>query len=212
MLMDLKQLAKSYYMNPTAILHIGAHLAEEAEEYFRLGDPRVVWVEANPRVIPRIESAIRRYRNQEVICALITDRDGERRTFNVTNYDGMSSSVFEFDKHVIYSPDTVFTERIQLETLTVDSLCERMSFQPDLLCMDIQGAELLALRGAEYTLPSVKWIYAEVSTDTVYAGGAQMKDIDQFLSAYGFLRRVTDLSMHGGTHGDALYVRGRRQP
>lgn len=206
MLMTLDDLSLKYKINPKQILHIGAHLAEEADEYYNCGDPLVFWVEANPDVIEKIEQNISQYANQRVVNFLITDKDGQDREFHVTNYDGMSSSVFEFDRHPMYSPDTVFVNHIQLKSITISTLCDIYDLIPDLLCLDIQGAELLALRGAGNVLNNVKWIYSEVSTASVYSGGAQMHEIDDFLKNWG-VRVETDLGMHGGTHGDALYVR-----
>lgn len=206
MLIDFETLINKYDIHSKEVLHIGAHLGEEAEEYHRAKVPMVWWVEGNPEVLPQLEENLTKYVNQYVIHALVTDKDDDERLFNITNYDGMSSSVFDFDKHPNYSPDTVFVDRKVLPTRTIDSLCKENSLTPDLLCLDIQGAELLALHGATNTLPGVRWIYTEVSTDSVYAGGAQMHEIDEFLSPH-FERVETDLGMHGGTHGDAFYVR-----
>lgn len=206
MLMTLQDLSVKYNIKPNQILHVGAHLGEEAEDYFNCGNPTVCWVEANPEVIKKIEEKISPYPKQYVVNFLVTDKDGQEREFHVTNYDGMSSSVFNFDRHPMYSPDTVFVKHIKLKTITIATLCDVYDLNPDLLCIDIQGAELLALRGSGNVLREVKWIYLEVSTASVYEGGAQMHEIDEFLKTWG-VRVETDLGMHGGTHGDALYVR-----
>ena len=52
---------------------------------------------------------------------------------------------------------------------------------PDLLWMDLQGAELMALRGARETLRSVKVIHIEVSFRPMYVGQALFWDIDDYL-------------------------------
>jgi hypothetical protein len=69
--------------------------------------------------------------------------------------------------------------------------------------MDLQGAELLALRGATETLRSVRFVYTEVNVDELYAGCAQLDEIDEQL--VGFVRMETALTPHGW--GDAFYVR-----
>lgn len=206
MLMTLQDLSSKYKIHPKQVLHIGAHLGEEAEEYYNCGDPVVCWVEANPNVIEKIKQNISFFSNQYVVNFLVTDQDGQEREFHLTNYDGMSSSIFDFDRHPIYSPDTVFVNHLLLKTITISSLCDIYDLSPDMLCLDIQGAELLALRGAGNVLNNVRWIYTEVSTASVYDGGAQMHEIDAFLEQWG-ARVETDLGMHGGTHGDALYIR-----
>ena len=203
--MNLATLLEKYQVNCHQLLHIGAHLGEEAAEYDKAGFP-VWWVEANPEVLPKLRANLAQYPEQYVIEGLIADRDDEILRFHITNYDGMSSSIFQFDKHPIYSPDTVFVNEREIVATTIRTLCDQYDIKPDFLNLDIQGAELLALRGAGDVLRGVKWIYTEVSTDTVYAGGAQMSEIDEFLSP-DFVRVETDLGMHGGSHGDAFYVR-----
>lgn len=206
MLMDMKSLLEKYNIKPKEILHIGAHLGEEAGQYYASKIPKVTWVEANPDVLSKLQYNIYRYNNQSLIWALVTDVDDDLINFNVTNYDGMSSSVFQFGEHVKYSPDTIFTHTLPMRTTTLDTLCRRFELKPDFLCMDIQGAELLALKGAKTMLGSVNWIYLEVSTHETYLGGATMLELDKFLGPT-FARKETCLHMHAGTHGDAFYVR-----
>lgn len=208
MLMSLETLAPKYGISCHEILHVGAHLGEEAEQYQRYaGDPMVIWVEANPEVIPKLRECLLPFPTHHIVNALVTDRKDDERPFHVTNYDGMSSSVFEFDRHPMFSPDTVFVNHLVLPTTTIDDICEHLNFWPQMLCLDIQGAELLAFRGAHSALAGIQWVYTEVSIAPVYKGGAQMYEIDDYLGAFGFRRAETDLGMHGGTHGDALYVK-----
>lgn len=205
MLLSLEDLLATYETEPiTGILHVGAHLAEEAPIYDRIGVP-VWWVEANPRVMAKLTDLVYSWPNQHLIQALVTDYDFERRAFNITNYDGMSSSVFPFGDHPKYSPDTVYVDQMYLDTKTIDTLVDEFHIHANLLNLDIQGAELLALRGAEDFLQDVEYVYTEVSTGPVYKGGALMHEIDAQLS--GYERLVTNLGMHGGTHGDAFYRR-----
>lgn len=207
MLIDFEKLYNDYSMKIYGVLHVGAHLAEEAGEYAKVGVDNVWWVEANPAVVPKIQRKLRTYRHtQRLIQALVTDEDGPERQFNVTNYDGMSSSVFDFGTHTQDSPDTVFERTEYIPTRSIDSLVEEYDIKANMLCLDIQGAEMLALRGARKSLPNLDYIYTEVSTGYVYQGGALMKEIDSFLKPE-FKRVVTNLGMHRGKHGDAFYLR-----
>lgn len=208
MLLSLENLLFTYAQRVpvTGILHVGAHLAEEAESYHQLGVP-VWWVEANPAVMGKLNAVVKQWPTQRVIQALVTDQDNELRNFNVTNYDGMSSSVFQFQDHPKYSPDTVFVDEVYLPTRTIDSLVKEFEVQANFLNLDIQGAELLALQGATRFLRGVHFLYTEVSTGPVYRGGAQRYEIDAYLP--DFERVATDMGMHAGTHGDAFYRRVR---
>lgn len=204
MLMPIENLLAEHGEMPvTGILHVGAHLAEEAATYDRFDVP-VWWVEANPGVIVKLERIVARWPRQQLIEALVTDGFKETQ-FNVTNYEGMSSSVFPFGDHPKHSPDTVYVREETLLSTTIDWLVAEHDIQANLLNLDIQGAELLALRGAEHFLGGVEYLYTEVSTGPVYLGGAFMHQLDEHLK--DFKRVATDLGMHAGTHGDAFYVR-----
>lgn len=207
MLIDLADLKSKYSMNISGILHVGAHLGEEADLYDRLDVPHVWWVEGNPDVMPKLESNISRFQNQEVIQALITDTDDDTIRFNITNYDGMSSSIFPFGTHIIDSPDTIYIKHFTLQSRTIDSLADLYHIKANFLNLDMQGSELLALKGATKFLEGIDFIYSEVSTGPVYIGGALMHEIDEYLT--DFSRVETDLGMHRGKHGDALYARWR---
>lgn len=204
MLMPIEELLATYGQAPvTGILHVGAHLAEEAVSYDRFDVP-VWWVEGNPGVIPKLQRVVNQWPRQELIHALVTDGFGEIR-FNVTNYEGMSSSIFDFGTHTQDSPDTVYVQELALPSTTIDWLAAEYEIKANFLNLDIQGAELLALKGATSFLESVDYLYTEVSTGPVYIGGALMDQLDEYLK--GFKRVETNLGMHRGRHGDAFYVR-----
>ena len=75
--------------------------------------------------------------------------------------------------------------------------------------LDIQGAELLALKGAGDLLNAVDVIVTEVNTVEMYKGNPLIGDIDKYLGDRGFERALTDMTDHGW--GDALYVKTVRR-
>jgi FkbM family methyltransferase len=207
MLMDLAALTKKYGIAPTGVLHLGAHLAEEAGDYARLYPRTTVhWVEANPAVHAKIAAKLRRYHRQQLIPALIADVDDEVRPFHVTNYDGMSSSLLEFGTHPEFSPDTVFVDHLELPTTTVDTLVASFGITADFLVMDLQGAELMALRGATQFLHGVRWVMSEVNKAEVYVGCAQVDELDELLAGYGLERVETHWVGEQGW-GDAAWIK-----
>lgn len=220
MLLDLADLVAKYQMKVTGVLHAGAHLAEEAPLYARLfPNAPVLWVEANPSVLSKIFDVIRPYPNQIVWEGLLWSEDGIDLPFNVTNYDGMSSSVLEFGTHPEFSPDTVFVDRITRTSITIDSIIEMQEAVSgpwgsvdtkamNLLNMDLQGVELQCLLGAEKFLDQVDYINSEVNTEDVYVGCTKIGELDHHLSQWGFERVETSI-VPGQGWGDALWVRNR---
>lgn len=205
MLMDLTELVDKYAMEISGALHLGAHLCEESPVYHSLGVPKVAWVEANPAVIPKCLKALRGYPEQFIVNACVAEVDGDRRTFNVTNYDGMSSSLLRFGTHPQFSPDTVFVNHLEVETITVDSLAKQYDLSGiNFLNADLQGAELMALQGAAEFLQGVDYLMLEVNKTEVYIGCAKVEQLDALLADF---KRVETYWVPKQGWGDALWIR-----
>lgn len=61
-------------------------------------------------------------------------------------------------------------KRIPITLTTLDTICSRDGIRPDALKLDIQGAELAALQGAETILENVLAIELEVAFQETYVG------------------------------------------
>ena len=132
----------------------------------------------------------------------MSDVDGAEVEFYVAS-NPSSSSVLPMKLHRAAHPDIVVTDTRRMTTTTVDTLCATQEItQPDLLVLDLQGAELLALRGATRTLAEVAAVYTEVNTAELYEGCALLDDLDAFLEP--FVRVDTAMTPH--RWGDALYI------
>lgn len=81
-------------------------------------------------------------------------------------------------------------------------------FDANVMVLDIQGAELMALKGATQTLQRVYAIVSEISYDELYDGSVLAEDLDAFLLTHGFVR-VSSILKPGVREGDALYVKKR---
>jgi FkbM family methyltransferase len=100
-----------------------------------------------------------------------------------------------------------------VEVVTLDDFCKRESIEHiDLVKLDIQGAEMLALRGAERLLAdgAIDAILAEVSFFQLYESQSLAWEIQAHLEARGYhLFGLYDLT-HGRNGmlawGDALFV------
>jgi len=75
-----------------------------------------------------------------------------------------------------------------VELVTIDNWAQRNGdLSIELMKFDIQGGELKALRGAVRMLEnSTLVVYAEISFNPLYEGGAVYSEIDLFLRDYGF--------------------------
>jgi FkbM family methyltransferase len=210
-ILPMARLVAEYGVRPKAILHVGAHLGEEAAAYQEAGVERVLWVEANPELFGELEARVSRHPGQWAVQAAVSDVAGQRATLHLCTFS-MASSLLPPKDHLIVYPGMHYPRSVEVTTSTIDTLLEaaRLGHDAfDLLNIDIEGAELLAFQGATKTLPHLKWIYLEVNTREMYEGCAMVGDVDAYLGERGFERVAT--ADEGWDHGfaDALYVRVR---
>lgn len=204
MLMDFNKVYKKYKLQINGVLHVGAHYAEEAKLYSDHKAGPVWWVEANPEVQGLIKSNLRGFPNQTLIEALVFSEDNIEKDFNVTNYGGMSSSIYEFGTHTSFSPDIHFEKTLKLKTKTLNTIWEENYIEANFLNMDLQGAEGPALLGADKIIDKLDYVMTEVNKDQVYVDCTQIGEIDEILSDF---KRVETFWVGNQGWGDALYIR-----
>ena len=147
----------------------------------------------------------------QIFHVLVGDTDYKEVDFIVTN-NFQSSSILELQEHKKEHPQVVETGRQRQFTMRLDTMIDQKILPVDkrhnFLNLDIQGAELLALRGMGKHLDTFDYVYTEVNTKHLYRGCALLGEMDKFLSEKGFIRK--ELSMTGHGWGDAFYVRQAR--
>jgi FkbM family methyltransferase len=188
------------------ITHIGANECQELEHYKKLGfgEDQVVWVEAIPAMVDRMTE-----RGVKNIYSAVIDETQRDVVFNVTNNNGLSSSILELGTHKNHHPNIDVVQTLTLRTSTLKEFLDSHNLPTgcsDMLVLDVQGAELRVLRGSPEVLKDVKIIVTEINTEEVYKGAGLWDDLTRFLKEHGFVcvRHV----LYGRlNYGDALYVR-----
>lgn len=86
-----------------------------------------------------------------------------------------------------YPAETYVQSETEVECTRLDDLCRELEIDAiDLIWMDLQGAELIALQSAGSMLDGVRYIYTEVSHRPIYQGQCLFDDVDAFLTAREF--------------------------
>lgn len=207
MLIDLLSIREKYQIYPQNILHIGAHKGEELDLYRSLGAKNVYWVEANQKLADELMGLTfpRELPNNYVECAVISDKVNQEVDFNISN-NNQSSSILELGEHLSLFPDVIYSQTEKRTTSTISSVLKRFGGPKiDFVNLDIQGAELLALKGYK-EISDAKFIYTEINSREVYKGCALVEQIDEFLMPYGF-KRVEIQYWNDHPWGDALYTK-----
>ena len=180
--MNINLLKQKFNLKIDGILHIGACYCEELFDYINVGVPveKIIWVEANPEIV---EENLKKYKNIIIDSFVCCDTDIGTSKLNVTN-NKQSSSILDFDLHKKFYPDIKYTHQVEVINKRIDTYYKEKSFPENFanfLNIDIQGTELLALKGMG-TLLNRKHLYKDC---------ALVDDIDNYLKQYKFERVLT---------------------
>ena len=207
MLITLKEIIGKYEPNVNGVLHIGAHHAEEAQSYYDCGVNNVIWIEADPDTFKVLKNLIQVYPNHKAYCFAASDIDNKDVEFHIAS-NGESSSMLRMDKHLQHHPHISIIGKIKVKTRIVDNFLkeEKIDLKKyNFLNLDIQGAELMALKGMKESLKEIDYVYSEVNTAELYRKCARIEEIDIYLSQFGFKRVETKMTEY--EWGDALYMK-----
>ena len=186
------------------IFHIGAHDCEELSFYTEICNPEsIIWVDA-------LEFKVNEQKAKgvnNIYCATISDKDDDIVNFNVSN-NYASSSILPFGTHTTEHPHVHYIGYFPTKTVTVDTFFQKNNLDPtkcNLWNIDIQGAEMLALKGGTNAVKYANVLYLEVNEKELYKGCPNINEIDNYVSQFGFRRVLTEITIHGW--GDAVYIK-----
>jgi hypothetical protein len=129
--------------------------------------------------------------------------------FNRSN-NNQSSSILELGLHKVFHPTIDYIESFEVETTVLRNILSKYpTIEFNFLNLDIQGAELKALKGMEEYLNKVDYIYTEVNEDYIYKNCALVSELDEYLKKFG-LYRVETYIVPNVKWGDAFYIRKNR--
>ena len=183
---------KNRGIDPTGFLDVGAHIGE-TNQIIRAIYPgkRVVSFEANPHC----ENELKNIGAEYLICLLGREKREYAKLF--MNPDNPTSTGVS-----IYKENSNFFERattLEIPMYRLDSLVPAEA-NFDFLKIDVQGAEIEVLEGTTRLIPSIKWIFLEVSFINYNEGAPLFDEVYMYLRNLGY--RITD-------ECDPLYINNR---
>ena len=203
--MDYPAIFERYAIPAVGVLHVGAYVGWEKQTYKAMGFQNVLFVEAQPGTFNRLLKVNLEGTGMHCENIAIGPHEGVTR-FHIAN-NGQSSSILTLKKHLILHPEITEVGALDVRMTTIDTLLSWPKYAGmrfNFLNIDIQGAELLAFTGAVRSLAHIDIINSEINFDELYEGGAHVRQLDAYLSAFGFVRADTVVSKGWG---DAIYVR-----
>jgi len=143
------------------------------------------------------------------------------RPFDVSVYNNMgASSLLEIDftmrneNDIDYCRGNVQTE-VEVDGIRIDAYMENNNIPNiDLLCIDLQGYELQAIKSVGEKIKTIKYIITECSIQSTYKNGTNFCDLNDYLETCGFKYKNSnkfgdnfpDLQLQGFSEFDALFV------
>mmetsp|Transcript_28081 Transcript_28081/g.39014 ORF Transcript_28081/g.39014 Transcript_28081/m.39014 type:complete len:219 (+) Transcript_28081:288-944(+) len=179
--LQIKELVPS----PTVVVDGGANVGEwsrEVRTMFRSSSTHLVMVEANPLISSRLKKLAKELGNASAITAALAEKPGQVNFF-VSEDDSKGNSMFKENSE--YFDDA---RVLKVEARTLDDICEELGVldHVDVLKLDVQGAELAALHGAEKILRHASIVTLELSIVEFNQGGTCYFEVDDFLRSKGF--------------------------
>jgi FkbM family methyltransferase len=185
-LRPIRPFPDDFLKHVTGLIHVGANAGQERFLY-RSHD--VIWVEAIPSVFDELQGNIADFPRQQAINAVLADKESDWVEFNISSNEGLSSSLFGLKDHAVDHPSVTYVAKERLKTTTFAAMLDE--HQIDLarfqaLVLDVQGAEILVLKGASDLIRQFRYIKAEASDAELYAGGCLASDVIAYLAGFGF--------------------------
>lgn len=199
---EISFLLKKFNVNVNGILHVGAHKCEEYSMYLEFTSD-ILWIEAYPDLV---KENLLKYPELNILNAAVSDTDNQVVNFNITN-NTKCSSLLDFDYHKKIHPEVIIEKQITLTTKTIQTLYKENNIDKtkyNVLVMDIQGAELLALKGMGDIINNMDAVYIEATEKPLYEGGCVLEDLDKFLFNLGYSRKYLMLL---NSYGNAFYLK-----
>jgi FkbM family methyltransferase len=205
--------SKTDINQPFIIFDIGSRDCVQSIEFYQsFPNAQIYAFECNPNTINMCKENIKNYTDRiTLIDGAVTDYDGEITFYPIDQYktqtswnDGNPGASSIFKSNGNYDIEKYVQYEIKTKCHRLDTIMKLNNIHKvDIIWMDLQGAELLALKGLGKYLQYVKYIHTEVSHKEIYEGQVMYKELNDFILSNDFIIK-NNLSMTGWQE-DAIY-------
>jgi len=186
------------------VIQIGAHYAEEYEEWVADGVENFIFFEPIKSSYDKMLKILPDGDNIKTFNMALGNFEGSVDMFVETEHQGKSCSILPPKKHLDQYPDISFDGEETVPVNKLDNVRYDRSLY-DHLHIDAQGYELEILKGAVGSFGFIKTIQVEVYREELYDGCPMIDQIIKFLYDYGFV--VEWVKWRGNTWGDCFLIK-----
>lgn len=197
------------------IFDIGSRdCVQSIEFYNHFPNANIYAFECNPNTIDICKKNIEPYIDRiTLVEGAVCDYNGTitfypiNKEKTITTWpDGNPGASSLFKSNGKYPVENYVQDEIITNCHRLDTIADRYKISHiDIIWMDLQGAELLALKGLGRYLDSVKYIHTEVSHKEMYSGQVMYSELNNYILTNGFTIK-NSLSLNGWQE-DIIYKR-----
>jgi FkbM family methyltransferase len=211
------------------IFELGSRDLQDALKLYNYYNCKVYAFECNPDCVNECKKLLENIEDNKIKQNLIlvenavalNDEEVFFYPFNLTKYNNMgSSSMLKIDFSMRNKDDPDYNktnpqDEIKVNGIRLDTFIYKNNIlNIDMLCIDLQGYELNALKSLGNYLHKVKYIITECSITNTYTDGAIFSELVEYLQKYNFAYvcsnqfgyNYPDLNLTGYSEFDTLFV------
>ncbi len=199
------------------IFDVGAHVGMTAKEYLKIFPKSKIYsFEPTPNTFNILNKNVLKHENIRAFNLALSSTKGEASFF--VNNSSLTNSLLEVsDNYAVRDIGLKMVTKVRVKTDTIDCfMSENKIPKIDLLKIDVQGAELEVLKGAEIALKSqsIDLIYLEVEFFRLYNNQPLYHHLAIYLENFGYqLHSIYNFSFNKKSgqlvYGDALFVKNK---
>ena len=186
--------------------------AQSIEFYRKFPNSKIYAFECNPNTLQICKDNIQPYSDRiTLIEGAVCDYDGEITFYpinqekTITSWiDGNPGASSIFRSNGEYNIERYVQDEMTTNCHRIDSIMQKYNIpRVDIVWMDLQGAELLALKGMGQALDNVKYIHTEVSHRAMYTGQVMFNELNNFILSKNFI--IKNKISGNGWQEDIIY-------
>jgi FkbM family methyltransferase len=186
--------------------------AQAIEFYHQFPNAKIYAFECNPNTLEICKKNIQMYKDRiTLIEGAVCDYDGTIKFYPInqektitTWQDGNPGASSVFKSNGKYTVETYVQDEITTNCHRLDSVMKKHGIpKVDIIWMDLQGAEFLALKGLGSYIDTVKYMHTEISHKEMYSGQVMFKELNDYIISKNFVIK-NNLSLTGWQE-DVIY-------
>ena len=191
------------------IFIVGGSYCDELESLSRtnkLSNVVILEPSSDNEIQLELKKNVKRFHKSSIIIKKAASFEEGISDFYKTNVEGTASllKLWKISKEYDFLKQK---DTKQVELTTLDKVSKETGITPDILWIDVQGAELMVLNGAKKILKTVNTVFLETSVfEPTYENGTTFAQIYDYLNNFGFFPLQLGSDIKNGT-GNAIFFK-----